>query len=137
LRDDAGIYVFGIDSSDTAKIVVLEKEEKILPVTSIDQMIGRWTVYKRTAKDQSGSIDNAVAIRSMYVTGPSTDGKLGYIYSGKDLLNDPSWYVKGFSSDQTLNCEGKNARTMKVIKCQKGEMIIEEGDITYYFKQFK
>lgn len=137
LRDDNGIYQFGIDSSDTAKIVVLEKEEKILPVTNIDQMIGRWTVYKRTAKDQSGSIDNAVAIRSMYITGPSTDGKLGYIYSGKDLLNDPSWFIKGFSSDQTLSCEGKNPRTMKVVKCQKGELIIEEGDITYYFKQFK
>ena len=138
LRDDAGIYIMGVDSSDTAKIIVLDKDEKLLPVGSIDQMIGRWTVYKRTTKDQnSGTLDNAVVIRSMYVTGPSTDGKLGYIYSGKDLLNDPSWFIKGFSSDQTLSCEGKNLRTMKVVKCQKGELIIEEGDVTYYLKQFK
>jgi hypothetical protein len=137
LLDDIGIHQFSIDSSDTAKIVVLEKEEKILPVASIDQMIGKWTVYKRTAKEQTGTIDNATAIRSMYITGPSTDGKLGYVYGGKDLLNDPSWYIKGFSSDQTLSCDGKNPRTLKVIKCQKGELIVQEEDITYYLKQFK
>lgn len=137
LRDEQGIYQFAIDSSDTVKIVVLEKEEKILPVTSVDQMIGKWTVYKRTTKEQTGTIDNATNIRSMYITGPSTDGKLGYVYCSKDLVNDPSWFIKNFSSDQTISCDGKNPRTLKVIKCQKGELIVQEEDVTYYLKQFK
>ena len=138
LSDDRGIYVMGVDSSDTGKVIILPKDEKIEPVTSIDQMIGHWTVYKREAKEQAtGAIDNSVTVRSMYITGPSTDGKLGSVFSGEDPGNAPSWYVKTFNSDQSLECEGKNLRIFKVIKCQKGEMIIEENGIKYYLKQFK
>jgi hypothetical protein len=138
LINDSGIYRFERDSSDTAKIIVLEKDEKILPVTDIDQMIGHWTVYKRTEKDPaSGTIDNAVTIRSVYITGPSTDGKLGFIFSGNDPSGNPSWYVKSLGIDQTLDCLGKTHRVMKVVKCQKGELIIEEDGVKYYFKQFK
>jgi len=138
LINDQGIYQFTRDSSDTAKTIVLEKDEKILPVTDIDQMIGHWTVYKRTEKDPtSGTIDNAVTIRSVYVTGPSTDGKLGFIFSGNDPSGNPSWYIKSFGIDQTLDCLGKTHRVMKVVKCQKGELILEEDGVKYYFKQFK
>lgn len=137
LMDNAGIYVMGVDSSDQG-IVVLKKPEKYDTVTSIDQMIGHWTVYKREVKEQAtGSIDNDVTVRAIYITGPSTDGKQGFVYSGKDATNDPSWYVKALNSDQTLDCDGKTRRIFKVIKCQDGEMILEENDIKYYFKQFK
>lgn len=138
LINDLGIYRFERDSSDTVKIIVLAKEEKILPVTDIDQMIGHWTVYKRTEKEAAGgTIDNAVAIRSVYITGPSTDGKLGFIFSGNDPSSDPSWYIKSFGSDQTLDCLGKTHRVMKVVKCQKGELILDEDGTKYYLKQFK
>ncbi len=50
LVNDSGIFEMGVDLSDTSQIIVLKKDEKILPVTSIDQMIGHWTVYKREAK---------------------------------------------------------------------------------------
>jgi hypothetical protein len=78
-----------------------------------------------------------VTIRSIFITGPSTDGKQGYIYSGEDPTNAPSWYIKGLGVDQALDCDGKNRRIFKVIKCQKGEMILEENEIKYYLKQFK
>jgi len=138
LINDDGIYHFIRDSSDTVKIIVLEKEEKLLPVTNIDQMIGHWTVYKRTEKDPStGSIDNSVTIRSIYITGPSTDGKQGYVFSGSDPGGSPSWYIKSLGTDQVLDCDGKSHRILKVNKCQNGEMILEEEGIKYYFKQFK
>jgi hypothetical protein len=138
LMDDRGIYQLAKDTSDTARVIVLGKEEKILPVTDIDQMIGRWTVYKRVAKEQSGgAIDNNVTIRSAYITGPSTDGKLGLIFSGADGANHPSWYVKSYGSDQTLDCGGKTHRVLKVVKCQGGEMILEEEGMKYFLKQFK
>ncbi len=138
LINDDGIYHFIRDSSDTAKVIVLEKDEKMLPVTNIDQMIGHWTVYKRAAKDpSSGTIDNAITIRSVYITGPSTDGKQGYIFSGSDPTTKPSWYIKSLGSDQVLDCDGKTHRILKVVKCQKGEMILEEDGLKYYFKQFK
>ncbi len=137
LKNDEGIFVLAPDLSDTAKIIVIDSTaEKLIPVTSIDQMIGHWTVYKRTAKDQ-GSLDVATTIEAAYITGPSTDGKQGYIYSGADAKNNPSWYIKSLGADQVLDCDGKNPRILKVIKCQKGEMILEENDIKYYFKQFK
>lgn len=138
LLDDQGIYQFARDSSDTARVIVLDKEEKLLPVTNIDLMIGHWTVYRRVAKEQAtGSIDNSVNIRSVYITGPSTDGKQGYIFSGNDPGSAPSWYIKSLGSDQVLDCDGKNRRILKVVKCQNGELILEEEGIKYYLKQFK
>jgi len=137
LTNQEGIFVLAPDLSDTAKTIVLDTAaEKLLPVTSIDQMIGHWTVYKRTSKEQ-GSLDVGTSITAAYITGPSTDGKQGYIYGGEDAKNNPSWYIKNLGTDQVLDCDGKNPRILKVIKCQKGEMILEENDIKYYFKQFK
>lgn len=138
LENATGIYVMGVDSSDTGKAIILVKDEKLEPVTNIDQMIGHWTVYKRDTKEKAtGAIDNDVTIQSIYITGPSTDGKQGYIFSGQDPKNDPSWYIKSLGVDQSLDCDGKNRRIFKVIKCQKGEMILEENEIKYYLKQFK
>jgi hypothetical protein len=138
LTNDQGIYVLAPDLSDTTKIIVLDTAaEKLLPVANIDQMIGHWTVYKRTAKDQTGTIDVTTSITALYITGPSTDGKQGYIYGGSDAKNNPSWYIKNLGADQVLDCDGKSTRILKVIKCQKGELILEENDIKYFFKQFK
>lgn len=136
LTNTSGIYQFGIDSSDTVKVIVIEKEEKIMPVTNIDQMIGRWTVYKRAA-DGPTNVDMATQIRSVSITGPSTDGRQGFVLGGGDADNNPSWYIKSLGPDQFLDCDGKTARNIKVIKCQRGEMILEEAGIKYYFKQFK
>ncbi len=136
LSNAKGIYRFVPDSADTVKTIVIAKEEKILPVNDIDQMIGHWTVYKKLS--EPGDVpDVGFQVRSAYITGPSTDGKLGYIYGGNDADNDPSWYIKSFGSGQTLDCGGKKSRTFKVIKCQNGEMIIEEDGMKYFFKQFK
>ncbi len=138
LVNETGIYVFATDSTDTLKTIVIAKQDSSLPVTSIDQMIGHWTMYKRTVKGASTTpIDNAISINALYITGPSTDGKEGYLYGGMDANNNPSWYIKNLGADQSLDCDGKNLRIIKVLRCQEGELILEEHDITYYFKQFK
>ena len=137
LKNETGIFQLTNDLSDTGKVIVLDTMEKPLPVANIDQMIGHWTVYKRTAKDQAGAVDPATSITAAYITGQSTDGKMGFIYGGEDAKNSPSWFIKGLGSDQVLECDGKGVRILKVVKCQKGEMILEEKDIKYYFKQFK
>ena len=140
LVNDNGIFKFGVDSSDTVKTIIIPKEEKLLPVTSIDQMIGHWTVYKKTGaggKAEAPLPDMAIQLRSAYITGPSTEGKLGYLFGGDDPGNAPSWFIKNFNEDQTLQCDGKMPRTFKVIKCQKGEMILEDESMRYFFKQFR
>jgi hypothetical protein len=137
LADEKGIYIFAVDTSDTVATIVIAKEEAIVPVTTIDTMIGHWTVYKRTIEKEGASVSFADEIKSVYVTGPGSEDKQGYIYCGPDANNNPSWYIKGLETDQTLDCAGKNPRNIRVVKCQKGEMILEEGGIRYYFKQFK
>ena len=132
-----GIYHFGVDSSDTVKAIIIPKEEKILPVSSIDQMIGHWTAYKKTAVGTADAPDVSMQIRSAYITGPSTDGNMGYLFGGSDPGNAPSWYIKNFGADQSLQCDGKTPRTFKVIKCQSGELILEDESMRYFFKQFK
>lgn len=138
LTNDDGIFELAPDLSDTFKTIVLDTaKEKLVPVTDIDQMIGHWTVYKRTTKDNTGALDVATEITAVYITGPSTDGKQGYVYGGSDARNNPSWYIKNLGTDQVLDCDGKNRRILKVIKCQKGEMVLEEDGVKYFFKQFK
>jgi len=135
--NDNGIYQFGVDSSDTVKAIIILKEEKALPVTSIDQMIGHWTVYKKTAVGSADPPGVDMQIRSLYITGPSTEGKLGYAFSGADPGNAPSWYIKDFTVDQALQCEGKTQRSFKVVKCQKNEMVLEDESMRYFLKQFR
>ena len=140
LVNENGIYRFAVDSTDTVKAIIIPKEEKILPVTSIDQMIGHWTVYKKTGaggKVDAPLPDMAMQLRSAYITGPSTEGKLGYLFGGDDPGNAPSWYIKSFGEDQSLQCDGKTPRGFKVIKCQKGEMILEDESMRYFLKQFR
>jgi hypothetical protein len=131
-----GIFQFAADSSDTTKVIVLEKADSTVPVTNIDQMIGHWTVYKRTSEGPT-VIDMDRNIRSVFVTGPASDGKLGQVYGGTDADNNPSWFIKSLTASQSLDCEGKSPRTLKVVRCQKGEMILEEDGIRYYFKQLR
>ena len=137
LTNPKGIYYYAVDTSDTAQVIVLEKEEKIVPVTDIDVMIGHWTVYKRTIDKEGGGTDFSSQIKSAYITGPSTDSKQGLLYCGNDADDNPSWTIKGLGTDQSLECAGKTQRFLKVVKCQKGEMILEENGVSYYFKQFK
>lgn len=134
LSNNSGIYNMVPDWSDTAEVIVLAKEDSLLPVKDIDQMIGRWAVYKRTSEGEA-TLDGDNIIRSVYITGPSSDGKQGFVFSSKDPQNMPSWYIKGLGTDQVLTAEGKNNKTLKVIKCQKGEMILEDNGVKYYFKQ--
>ena len=137
LTNGQGIYFYTVDTSDTAQVIVLEKEEKIEPVTNIDVMIGHWTVYKRTIDKEGGGVDFNSEIKSVYITGPGSDDKQGMLFCGKDPDDAPTWYIKGLGTDQSLECAGKNQRFLKVVKCQKGEMILEESGVSYYFKQFK
>ncbi len=134
--NDKGIFFLGVDKSDTSQAVVIVKEDSVLPVTDIDVMIGKWSVYKRQS-DGGGRLEASTNIRSVYITGASTDGKQGYVYSGADADNYPSWTVKELAGGQSLVCEGRTPRTFSVLKCQKGELILEADGVKYYLKQPK
>lgn len=134
-----GISYYIPDTSALPPEVVLAKEEKPQPVTDPDVMIGHWTVYKREATDKESpaNVDPDLSIRSAYITGPSSAENIGVLLCGNDPDNAPSFTIKLLTADQQLECEGKRPRFIKVVKCQKGELVLEEAGIAYYMKQFK
>lgn len=140
MKDDSNYYFF---APDTSSLIIGNKALKmgqlvdsVLPLNSIDQMVGHWSVYKRTSKSTLAEIDYTRVIKMIDITGGSTDGKLGYLYAAKDAEGAPSWSIKSFTAG-ILECVGKDNRNFKVIKCQDKELVLEEADMTYYFKEFK
>jgi len=137
LRDGKGYYLFNIDSSDTLKTIVLPKDEKIDSNLTIDNMIGKWSFYKRTAVKQVSTFDHSQMIKTVLITGKSSSGKLGFVFSDLDKTDDPSWSIVRFNKNMTLECEGKSKRILTVTKCQGGELILEDEELRYFFKQFR
>ncbi len=137
LANTKGIYYYVKDTSDTAAVIVLDSAEKIEPVTDLEQMLGKWTVYKRELDKDAIGVSYSDEIKYMYITGQGTDDKKGYVYCGPDPVNSPSCYIQRFEGDQMLECFCKKPRSLKVVKCQKGELVIVENGVSYYFKQFK
>ncbi|MGN6567440.1 MAG: hypothetical protein ACTHJ0_05795 [Flavipsychrobacter sp.] len=136
LQDDGGIYTFEPDNTPTTAASQLPQEKPAAPVTSVDQMVGHWSVYKRTSDKTLNQVDYTHVLKMVDITGGSSDGKLGYLYATRDADNAPSWYATSYQN-QTLYCDGKDKREFKVLKCQDNELIMEENGITYFFKRFK
>ncbi|MEI8278847.1 MAG: hypothetical protein WCG87_03730 [Bacteroidota bacterium] len=113
-----------------------KKAEVYKPVTSIQQMIGHWSVYKRTSSAlPTGTVDYSRILKAVVVDSVAKNGRLGSVLATNDPNNKAGWFIESYSN-QILNCEGKDKRILKVIKCEDNELIIEEGTLTYYFKQF-
>ncbi len=135
LKDEAGIYEF-VPYKETAAPGVAKKEESFAPVNSIQPMVGHWSVYKGTSAKTNQSIDYTRQLKMIDIYDAPQEGKLGAFFARKDADNAPSWYVESYSN-QTLVCNGKDHRTFKVIKCQDNDLILQEDDYTYFFRQFK
>jgi hypothetical protein len=137
LHDPKGYYLFGLDSTDTLKTIVLPQDDKIDSGFTIDNMIGHWSVYKRTPLKTLSVIDHNVLLKSMLISGRSTGRKMGFVFSDVDKRDDPSWTIIRLDANHEMECEGLPKRTFKVTKCQGGEIILEDDDMRYFFKQFK
>lgn len=139
LREDSVIHYFITDTAKVVKDTFKYKDghivETYLPVTSIDQMVGHWSIYKRTGPQ--GEVDYKKLIKMVDITGGSTNAKLGYIYATLDPPGSPSWAIDKFTPDQILQCSGRDKRSLHVLKCANQELVFEEDGITYYLKAFK
>ena len=135
LKDEGGIYEF-VPGGPANQMVAGAEPEKYKPVTSINQMVGQWDKFKGTSKTTQQQIDYTRAVKKIEIFSSPQDGKLGYIYAGRDGENMPSWYVESFSNG-TLYCNGKDKRTFKVLKAENNELIIEEAGFTYFLRRFK
>lgn len=135
LKDDAGTYHFE-PYTPVSQMTPGKGPEKYGPVTSINQMVGKWDKFKGTSGTTQQQIDYTRTVKKIEIFATPQDGKMGYIYAGRDGENAPSWYVESFSN-QTLFCNGKDRRQFKVLKAENNELIIEENGFTYFLRRFK
>lgn len=105
------------------------------PPASIDALMGRWEVYKRTASELQQSIDYSRQLRVIELK-KNDGGEQGLVFAANDMQNKPSWYIDRYD-DGTIYCKGRDARQLKVLHLADGELVVGEGDVTYFFKQFK
>lgn len=97
------------------------------------QLQGTWEVYKRTNSGAKEAIDYSRILRKLVIGSGGTNGS---IFSAEDALNKPSWTIERVA-DNTIYCKGRDARMLKVLSAGNGELILQEGTVTYFFKQFK
>jgi hypothetical protein len=113
------------------------KEEVYKPVPDINLMVGRWSAYKKISSAKPGPINYEKMIKGIIINSQPVDGKLGTVLGMKDVNEAATWFVESYTAaTQMLTCGGKEKRELQVLKCEGGELIIQDGDITYYFKQF-
>lgn len=135
LKDQQGTYTFE-PYTPTSQMVAGRAPEQYSPVTSINQMVGTWDKFKGTSSHTQQRIDYTRTVKKVEIFSTPQNGKLGYIYAGRDGEGSPSWYVESFSN-QTLYCNGKDRRQFKVLKAENNEFIIEENGMTYFLRRFK
>lgn len=135
LKDQQGTYTFE-PYTPTSQMVAGRAPEQYSAVTSINQMVGTWDKFKGTSAHTHQRIDYTRTVKKVEIFSTPQDGKLGYIYAGRDGEGSPSWYVESFSN-QTLYCNGKDRRQFKVLKAENNEFIIEENGMTYFLRRFK
>jgi hypothetical protein len=138
IKDETATYEL-VRYTPTDGTTALPPEKAAGPVRNIDQMKGHWSVFKGTQDKTVPAIDYSRKIKMLDITGDEAgDGKLGMVFSTKDADTAPSWYIESYSpSDQVLRVNGKDRRTLKVLKCEKNELVIEEAGMTYFFRQFR
>ena len=144
LRDDGGSYEFvrydksaimAEHNSAASNSARAFKEEINDERITAAQLAGKWEVYKRTSSTPLSSIDYTRIIQVIDVK--EAGGKIiGSVGSAKDMEGAPSWKITRYDGG-VLYCTGKGDRQLKVIRCKGGELIVQEEQLTYFFKQFK
>lgn len=141
LRNDAGVYEFIRYNKNTAEdnSKAGSTGRAYNPGTSgqvkQELLAGKWEVYKRTSAVQQTKIDYTrilktidISVEQGAVTGTA---KAAEMKPGSD-----TWTIERFANG-TLHCTGPDARSFKVLQASSQELVLQEGDMTYFFKVFK
>ena len=114
----------------------LAREATPVPVSDIRQLAGRWKVFKGTSSKTMKEIDYTTKVKSVMIfDAPDTDGYIGYVSAGKDPEGRPSWKITRYENG-ILYTNGKTVRLFEVLRADTKELILKEGPITYFLKQF-
>jgi hypothetical protein len=135
LKDDGATYEF--QSYAEPARTKLAPEPEPLPVTGFSMMAGDWETFKRTSSRNMSDIDYTTMVQRANITEtPDANGNYGYLAAPRERTGSRRmWNIKRFENGM-LYTSGPTERVFEVIKAEK-ELILKEGDITYFFKVFR
>lgn len=131
LRDKHATYEF--EAYTPAPHTKLPAEKKPATVNDIEEIAGKWNVFKRTSATTLKSIDYAHLVENVVVE--KRDTSWGVITSSSKPHEADGWKIIKLK-DGVLYAEGKTSRRFEVSK-RDSELILKEENITYFLKQFQ
>lgn len=143
LKDDNGFYQLVRYKKEAAKennsnaASAARGNNEATGDISIDAFNGNWETYKRTSKVQQQSIDYNRILKRLSLT---VNGKVitGEFHAAQEINGTAGWKLDKFEKGYLyFSGNGNDVRKAKVLKCADGELILEEGDYTYFLKKFK
>lgn len=148
LEDVGGRYTFekyslsnagikdGMDASGSSERAQAPQELKTL--ASLKDVTGKWQPFKRTSAKTLEKVDYTRLIKTFVVYEKPRDGKLGEIYGGMDPGTVPSWYIESYQKGilSAARKDGTDRRNIRIVSYKDGELIFQEGPLTYFLKQF-
>lgn len=146
LKDDAGFYVWekytkadpSVENSGAAASGSRGHQETNLdggPV-AFSQLKGKWEVFKRTSSETLPEVNYKMLLHTLDIKGERAEDSSG-IYAAADPTRNPGWFITGYANN-VIHCKGPTGeRELNVLKCEFGELIVQEGSVTYFFKQFR
>ncbi len=99
------------------------------------QLSGKWETFKRTSAVTQEKIDYTRLIKSVDIH-LNGDKMNGAAYAAQRTPETGSWNIDRFE-DNTIYTTGTDKRDFKILKCSNGELVLQEGTMTYFFKVFK
>jgi|GEM_PF-940780 len=107
------------------------------PVSNLKAIAGKWQPFKRTSAQTLQKVDYKTLIKTFVIYKAPVNGKMGEVYATLDPNDAPSWYIESFHKNE-VTAVGKdgNRRTIRVLSFKDDILILQEGPITYFLKQF-
>lgn len=130
LRDRYATYEFKAYTPSREK---LPDEKAPSIVSNIEEIAGKWNVFKRTSSAAMKNIDYSQLVEDVVIE--KGDTSLGYITSSSNPHEKDGWKISKLENG-VLYAEGKTQRRLEVSK-RDNELILKEGNITYFLKQFQ
>lgn len=131
LRDKHATYEFEAYMPPPNAKLPAEKKPDV--INSIEEIVGKWNVFKRTSTTTMKSIDYAQLVEDVVIE--KRDTSWGVITSSSKPHEVDGWKIIKLE-EGALYAEGKTSRRFEVSK-RDGELILKEGNITYFLKQFQ
>lgn len=110
--------------------------EPVVPslVHDLQDLSGKWQSFKRTSASSQSTMQDKRLIRTVIIYPKTLNGRMGEVYSINDMDGKPSEYIAGYSNNK-ITTNGKTPRELYILRYADGELVIKEGDVTYFFKQ--